>query len=189
VKITSPFGCSNLSAPITAVIHPLPVVFLGNDTNVVPGATVVLNAGPGFNSYTWSTGATSQSIIVDSAGHGLGIRTIWVAVRDNNYCEGVDTIKINFTNNPGMEESGKMTTVKVVPNPASDRTEVQLEGYPACEITVKVFSMDGRLVHSRMHPVNDGKVLIDVSMLPESSYIISLSSEQLNSVCRLIIQR
>jgi hypothetical protein len=78
VKVTSPFGCSNLSAPLSVVIHPLPSVFLGNDTNVVPGATVILNAGPGFNSYQWSTGAVTQSITVDTAGHGPGIQTIWV---------------------------------------------------------------------------------------------------------------
>ena len=41
---------------------------LGPDITICPGSSVLLNAGPGFQSYAWSTGGTGQSITVTAAG-------------------------------------------------------------------------------------------------------------------------
>lgn len=41
---------------------------LGNDTTLCSGASITLNAGPGFDSYAWSNGATTQTITVSQAG-------------------------------------------------------------------------------------------------------------------------
>ncbi|MFO7722596.1 MAG: T9SS type A sorting domain-containing protein [Bacteroidales bacterium] len=189
LKVTTPIGCSATSAPISIFIHPIPDVNLGNDTVLLPGQTVLLDAGAGYSSYLWSTGATSQTIQADSTGTGVGVKTVWVQVTDNNGCQGGDTILINFSNNPGITEPERLTTVRVIPNPASDQAEVLLNGYTTGEVMVKIFSTDGRLADHRLSAVDDGRVLIDVSKLPVGSYLIKLSSEQLNSVCRLIIQR
>jgi hypothetical protein len=189
VKVTSPFGCSNLSAPLSVVIHPLPSVFLGNDTNVVPGATVILNAGPGFNSYQWSTGAATQSIAVDTAGYGPGIQTIWVVVRDNNYCLGSDTIKINFVNNPGIEERYSLPSVTIIPNPADDLATICLSGNTTAEVIVKIFSNDGRLIRQVSEFATEGKLMLDVANLPAGQYLLKISSEHFSSTGRLMIQR
>jgi len=55
--------------------------------------TDTLNAGPGFNSYQWSTGAVTQSIIINTPG------TYWVTVTNTNGCNLTDTIKA-YTINP-----------------------------------------------------------------------------------------
>ena len=39
---------------------------LGNDTTLCPGDSLVLDAGPNFSSYLWSTGDTTQTITVNS---------------------------------------------------------------------------------------------------------------------------
>lgn len=46
----------------------VPVVNLGNDSTLCPGTSLVLDAGAGFASYAWSTGAQTQQINVTQGG-------------------------------------------------------------------------------------------------------------------------
>jgi gliding motility-associated-like protein len=66
-----------------------PPVRLGNDTTACH--PVALNAGPGWNNYLWSTGATTQSISVNATGN------YWVHVNNGTTC-GVlgDTIHVTI---------------------------------------------------------------------------------------------
>ncbi|MCH8903968.1 MAG: T9SS type A sorting domain-containing protein [Bacteroidetes bacterium] len=57
-QCVSPGSC----ASITVNGFPFPQV--GNDTTICEGDTLILDAGTGYNSYAWSTGATTQTIDV-----------------------------------------------------------------------------------------------------------------------------
>jgi hypothetical protein len=187
VKVLSPAGCSSVSAPVMVFIHPAPVVNLGNDTAMLPGQTVILNAGAGFNSYLWSTGATTQTINASSA--IVAVINYWVQVTDNNGCKGGDTIKINFTNHPGIEEYVKTMSVILIPNPASDLIEVVWNDLIDEPLTLNVITMDGRKVLNQNIKGLDGKALLDVSMLPAGNYLLQLSSARGNAMQRLVIVR
>ena len=50
------------------VIGPVPTVNLGPDRNICLGQSTTLDAGEGFTTYLWSTGATSRTITVSTAG-------------------------------------------------------------------------------------------------------------------------
>jgi PKD repeat protein len=71
-----------------------PVVNLGNDTAICPGATIVLNAGNAGASYLYSNAATTQFTSVTSAG------TYNVRVTNTQGCIGRDTIVIAQGTNP-----------------------------------------------------------------------------------------
>ena len=73
----------------TITVMAPPVVNLGPNISLCQGATATLNAGPGFSSYLWSTGATSQSITVVTAG------SYWVKVTKYG-CEDYDTIAVTY---------------------------------------------------------------------------------------------
>lgn len=63
-------GCSGTdanSAVVTVIATPDPAITPAS-TSICTGQSVVLTAASGFNSYNWSTGATTQSITVDSTG-------------------------------------------------------------------------------------------------------------------------
>lgn len=60
---------------------------LGNDTTVCNNG-LVLDAGPGFATYLWSTGDTTQTLFADSTG------TYSVEVYDGGTCIGWDTIAV-----------------------------------------------------------------------------------------------
>ncbi len=61
---------------------------LGADQNVCEGTTVVLDAGTGPSSYSWSTGETVQAIGVTTSG-------TWIVEGWNGNCYDTDTVTIN----------------------------------------------------------------------------------------------
>jgi hypothetical protein len=69
VRVTDSLGCSGLdSVRIVAASRPAPRVTITGATTFCMGDSAVLDAGPGFASYRWNTGATTQRITVRNGG-------------------------------------------------------------------------------------------------------------------------
>ncbi|HET8573340.1 MAG TPA: PKD domain-containing protein [Edaphocola sp.] len=91
-NITLPFvgiggGCESARQPVIATINPLPAVDLGDDTSICPGTSAItLDAGNQGTGYIWSTGASSQTITIDTG------MTYSVTVTGANGCTASDTI-------------------------------------------------------------------------------------------------
>ena len=79
-------------------------VNLGNDTSICTGSQVIFDAGVGYASYIWNTGATSSSIIATSTG------TYAVTVTNNSGCQGTDIINLLVHSNPVIN-LGNDTTI------------------------------------------------------------------------------
>ncbi len=71
-----------------------PFIDLGSDIAICSGSAVILDAGPGFNTYTWSNAQSTQAISVNATG------TYNVLATDNNGCDATDTIDIVVNQNP-----------------------------------------------------------------------------------------
>ncbi|MCX6258095.1 MAG: hypothetical protein NTW49_09420 [Bacteroidia bacterium] len=79
------------SGNVYVVVHPLPMVSLGNDISFNEGGSATLDAGQGFSSYLWSTGASVQTIVVSQSG-------IYSVTVTNQYgCSGSDNIQVTVT--------------------------------------------------------------------------------------------
>jgi gliding motility-associated-like protein len=65
-------------------------VHLGGDTSFCPDKSLVLDAGMGFVSYTWSTGATDQTITVTQPG------IYWVSTGTAEQCISTDTVRVDL---------------------------------------------------------------------------------------------
>lgn len=94
VRVTGANGCNATSAPVTVTVNPLPVATInnGNAVSFCAGSTTDLTASAG-SSYLWSTGATSRTISVGTAG------ARFVTVTDANGCSAVSALT-NVTVNP-----------------------------------------------------------------------------------------
>jgi gliding motility-associated-like protein len=86
-------NCASIATPVQAIINPLPdKPFLGNDTALCPGETIVLNAG-NYTSYFWQDNSTASSFVVNQSGN------YWVSVKSGGVCASSDSIAINVLEN------------------------------------------------------------------------------------------
>ena len=87
---TSSWGCNDTTyEQVDVIVVPYNVVHLGNDTTVCGSSGFTLDAGVAGANYTWSNGATTQTIPVTTSG------TYWVRVQQGP-CVDADTIVISF---------------------------------------------------------------------------------------------
>jgi hypothetical protein len=134
-------GCSN-SATQTMTVNASPHPDLGPDLMVCSNEFAHLTPGA-FSGYTWSTGAHTSYLNVDTSGHGLGTFVYWVNVANNFGCTNKDTILITFDPCTGINTiSSKPGTISVFPNPfSSECTLVSEEGSD-----VFIYDLKGTLV-------------------------------------------
>lgn len=93
VTVTSTSGNTG-SADLTVNVNPNPIPTITGNAMICSGYTSVLDAGAGYDSYTWSTGEASQTITVESA------NTYSVTVTDMNGCTGIDNYMVIISPNP-----------------------------------------------------------------------------------------
>ena len=67
-----------------------PVLDLGEEFQVVTELEYTLDAGPGFASYAWQDGSTSQTYTITQTGVGR----YWVSVEDANGCSASDSVDV-----------------------------------------------------------------------------------------------
>ena len=82
-------GCESDRVSIAAVIGAPPVVYLGPDTSFCESIPLLLDAGNPGGKYLWSTGDTTQAIVVYK-----GSGTYWVTVDKN--CIASDSMQVTI---------------------------------------------------------------------------------------------
>jgi gliding motility-associated-like protein len=85
--LQSYLGCD--SALITHLtVNPSPVINLGNDTSFCEGASILLNAGTGFQNYLWQDQSAETFFVATDMG------SYWVRVTNSYGCSSTDTIYV-----------------------------------------------------------------------------------------------
>jgi large repetitive protein len=95
VSVTNANGCSGSASKTISISTGLTPVILG-DLSICSGNSNILDAGVGYASYSWSTGAATQTIAVNTAG------TFTVTVSDGAGCTGT---------------ASATTSIDVIPSP------------------------------------------------------------------------
>lgn len=88
VLVNTVTGCT-LTDTINITNLPAPTVSLGADQELCSGASLTLDAGNAGSTFAWSTGATTQTILVNTTG------TFWVDVTGTNGCISRDSIVVS----------------------------------------------------------------------------------------------
>ncbi len=105
VTVTNANGCTSTSSPTQVIVNALPTPSISGSSTICAGASSVLNAGAGYNSYLWSNGATTQTITVNTA------NTFSVTVTNANGCSGSSSIVTTIGNalTPTISTTGSTT--------------------------------------------------------------------------------
>ncbi len=143
VLVSDTNGCST-SGGVQVEQYKTPAVNLGADTVLCQGDELQLNAGTGYVSYHWSTGASTQTVNVTTIG------TYSVMVEDTNGCTSMDTITIAIC--AGIAELSENITIQLFPNPVSEELNVVMtssSGNKGID-KVEVFNSIGELISSKM---------------------------------------
>lgn len=106
VKVSTADGCF-INVILELHLNPKPIITLPEDFDFCKGKIVTLDAGSGFTTYLWSTGATTQTITVSTPG------TYWVKVTNSFGCENADTIQLTYS------VLGEIFSVNIVNNSAT----------------------------------------------------------------------
>lgn len=96
VKVSNANGCYKIAEVTLTVIAPIYSEVL-KDKIICMENTTTLDAGPGFTSYEWSTGATTPSI------KNVGVGTYWVDLKTRE-CTTRQTVKVYASENPVISE-------------------------------------------------------------------------------------
>ncbi len=97
-------GTTSKTGYVTIYANPSPVISSSGSTQFCQGGILVLST-PSANSYTWSTGATTQNISVNSSGN------YQVTVTDVNTCLGKSALfNVQATNGTSPAVPGKITS-------------------------------------------------------------------------------
>ncbi|RNI23539.1 T9SS C-terminal target domain-containing protein [Rufibacter latericius] len=116
VTATNAKGCTQ-TAQVTVTVNPLPspVIQASGSTDLCPGGSVTLTSSPA-STYLWSTGETTPSITVNTAG------SYTVTVTNENNCSAIS--------NPTSVTVLPVTTVSLTPfaNICKDRSMFALTG-------------------------------------------------------------
>jgi hypothetical protein len=190
VKAVNDCNESLYSGPFTVTMNNVPVISLGPDTLLCPTWDILLDAGNPGASYVWSTGATSQTIVVDSAGIGLGTASPWVNVTLNG-CSDSDTILITFTICEGTPTVTAPPVMAVFPNPGTGKFNLQVNLRGEDNLDIRVFDLLGKEVFGRQGIQTNGtySTLIDLSAFPEGVYYLRVKATSMQEVRKLIITR
>lgn len=165
-------GCDN-SDVVSVTVNDNPAINLGTDTVICEGSSIVLNAGSGFSSYSWSNSASSQSITVNAADAG----TYAVTVIDDNGCEGSDEILIEVNDCLGIATT-TASEWSIFPNPVNANLNITI---PSNGNSLKAEVRDalGKIVYTEKLSNNS---TINVSSLPSGLYFITLSDNKNNNL-------
>jgi hypothetical protein len=173
-------GCIDTSNIVHVNFHSNPVISLGNDTVLCVDQNIILDPGPGFNSYLWQDGTTGQtltafSVIVDSL-------LYYVEVSDSNNCSGYDTLQVVFDLCSGVNELTNSEGISLYPNPSSSGNfYIRFENTVVTNSFFHLYDLYGKEVFSV--PVTSSNQLVQVSFLANGVYQfrITNSGEELKS--------
>lgn len=174
--ITDENACSNSDA-MTLSILPSPNVDLGEDMIVDEDQVLVFGTQQGHPEYLWSTGATTDFILVNASDLEMGINTISVTVTGNNGCFTSDEVVITVI--PGASvETENISKYNVYPNPSNGIINIEGENI----ININIFDSLGREI------LNTDEKQIDISNLSNGVYTIIIVSDNQKHTSKLIKQ-
>lgn len=118
--ISNPYVSDTLYLKDAMVVYENPIINLGTDTMICNNQTIELGVNESFDSYSWSSGDTSSSIIVDSSG------TFSLTVEDTNGCAGFDEIIVTVDPCTSVDDF-VFTKSLIFPNPSMGQLNVITE--------------------------------------------------------------
>ncbi|MFT6322781.1 MAG: hypothetical protein ACJAWO_000325 [Halieaceae bacterium] len=176
---TSLFGCISFDS-VTVTVNTNPIVSLGATDSLCTDSVLTLDAGSGFTNYSWSTGASSQTLVVGPYTTSQTV-SFDVTATDANGCLGMDTITLDIVNcGPnGIADLESDLSVTVHPNPNAGVFTLGIVDWKSSSAKIKVVSGTGTIVRNELLYFNNGSIIqtFDLSNVANGLYWIVIEGE------------
>ena len=172
-----------------AVANPLPFVYLGADTSMCVNHTLILDAGKG-NSYLWSTGDTTKTIVIHGKTLGTGVHDFSVMVSYLG-CGAGDTISIGVDPCTGIEENNASMKLRIYPNPTQGSFTINMLDVNSSSYTYQVYDVLGAVIQSgELQTIanTDVNYKFDLNLQSKGVYYIHLYNKNYFKIIKLIVQ-
>lgn len=174
---------------VVEITRPSRPFTLGIDTILCQSATIVLTPGSGYSSYSWSTGATTAAVTIDSSQAG----SISVEVMTNDGCMFSDTINVAFAPCSQLDDFEKNTLSSlpgISPNPAKTHFSVIWGTPPFSRVKFELQTLAGKIIDSKWIDSNGGQLVYvqPVNDLPKGVYLVRIVADKQLHVRKLVIE-
>ncbi|MBN2174907.1 MAG: gliding motility-associated C-terminal domain-containing protein [Bacteroidales bacterium] len=87
--------CDSLTDEIYIEEYPVPVIDIGTDEVLLPGTSITLQAGDGFDTYIWQDGSGQSYFVVSENNYNIDNPYYFVEVSEGP-CKNSDSVKIDY---------------------------------------------------------------------------------------------
>ncbi len=173
------YGCIGADTLVTTVITVPEEIFLGDDIAICPHQQIELDAGPGYESYYWSTGHTTQKVTIKGNSYFAGTTRTITVIGMIQECAVSGSVGLTIKDDCyiGIEEHGIEERFTLAPNPTSTGQFAILNTGSEGKLEVSIF--DGRsakVLSTQFENCKDDghQCNINLSHLPKGVYIVSI---------------
>ncbi len=175
VTVTSPLGCQNNDAVQLSFYEMPPVANLGADTTRCLVDQIEISAGVSGYSYLWSTGETSESILLVGNTVGVGAHTYYVDLVSDNNCITRSTEKVvEFLDCSGLSDINA-GNVEVYPVPSTGIITLKFNQQSNENLRITILDAAGNTVYRQgnVH-TSDKQFNINLTNQPAGMYNLVL---------------
>lgn len=184
IETNSTNNCSTNSAYQVTINSP--VINL-SDTTLCINHTTTLSVPAGYTSYTWSTGATTNSIQISGQEIGLAnTEDYQVTVVDGEGCQTVETIAVTVDACTGLPEGNGTAKFVIFPNPNNGKFSISFNESVSRISVVKIYNPTGEILYTT-NINHKGTESFNVSELSSGIYFIKIETETGSTIHKLII--
>ncbi len=161
-------------------INTNPIVTITGADTILSNEFTTLDAGAGFESYTWNNSSSDQTLTVDGYVVGVGSHTYTVEVEGANGCTATDSIVVVvdlYNNINNIAE----TEVKIYPNPNNGEFTIE-----ANNVKVNIVDSKGVVVYVNQFS-NNSVENINLTNLSKGIYFVKIISSEFIKTKKILI--
>jgi len=157
-------------------VSSLPQIDIGPDHNMELYDSVTLDAGHAGYSYLWSTGQTTQAIIIHGYDLGVGNSIVWLDAT-NGFCTLRDSVEFYVI--VGIEQISPSATFTIAPIPNNGIFAVGIKDIEPQTLNIEIYNYSGTKIETRSIKANENDIIsFDLSSHAKGAYFIIINSDK-----------
>jgi hypothetical protein len=177
VQLILQYNCtSDTIYKVISIINANPTFSIGGRTTICKGETSTLTATGSSSTYSWSTGATTPSVILTNTNS----TNFTVVATGSNNCTTSKVVPFTVNKCLGYSEFQDQLIINIYPNPVKESLKIETN----TPVTFTIFNNTGQLLMQKDNLGNGQE--INLSELASGLYFVRLSTNKWSQIKPII---